>query len=143
MLDSWEARALYFSNLEESRVLGFEGNSVIVRQIHRAMGISDRGVVVEWDVTTLERGWRYSGQKILDESAATGRGVEVEEYARRWEITATEASSHLVLEARYAPGGRVPFFLVHWFQGAGIRQVLDELRSAAEFGVRVASGPGR
>ena len=142
MLDSWEAHALYFSNLEESSVLGFEGDSVIVRQIHRARGISDREVVVKWDVAPLERGWRYTWQKSPDQSAATGRRVEVEEYAGRWEITATETGSHLVLETRYAPGGRVPFFLVNWLQGAGIQHVLDELRSAAESDIQVASGPG-
>jgi hypothetical protein len=141
MLESWEAHALYFGNLRESAVLGFEGDSVIVRQLHQAAGISDREVVVEWNVTPLETGRRYSWHKSPDQSAATGRGVEAEDYEGSWEITSTETGSHLVLELRYAPGGRVPFFLVRWFQGSGIRQVLSELRSAAESEVQVASGP--
>ena len=141
ILESSEAQVHYFSSLGESTVLGTEGDSVIVRQLHRATGISDREVVVEWDVTPIERGRRYSWRKSPDQSAATGRGVEVEDYTGSWEITTTETGSHVVLETRYAPGGRVPFFLVRSFQGAGIRQTLDELRTAAESEFPGAPGP--
>jgi hypothetical protein len=141
IIESWEAQARHFSGLAESAVLGTEGGSVIVRQLHRATGISDREVVVEWDVTPFENGWRYSWRKSPDQSAATGRGVEVEDYAGSWEITTAGTGSHVVLETRYAPGGRVPFFLVRSFRGSGVRQVLDELRSAAESNIQVASGP--
>ncbi len=141
ILEDSEAQVRYFSNLGESTVLGTEGNSVIVRQLHQATGISDREVVVEWDVTPVEGGRRYTWRKSPDQSAATGRGVEVELYAGSWEITTTETGSHVVMETRYAPGGRVPFFLVRSFQGAGIRQTLDELRTAAESEAQLVSGP--
>jgi hypothetical protein len=141
LLESSEAQARYFSHLGESTVLGTKGDSVIVRQLHRATGISDREVVVEWDATPFEDGWRYSWRKSPDQSAATGRGVEVEDYEGSWELTPTETGSHIALETRYAPGGRVPFFLVRSFQGSGIQQVMRELRTAAESEVQVASGP--
>ncbi len=141
ILEDSEGQVRYFSNLGESTVLGTEGNSVIVRQIHQATGISDREVVVEWDITPVEGGRRYTWRKSPDQSAATGRGVEVEHYAGSWEITTTETGSHVVLETRYAPGGRVPFFLVRSFQGAGIRQTLDELRTAAESQARLDATP--
>jgi hypothetical protein len=141
VLEPLEAQALHFSSLEEATVLGVEGDTVMVRQLHRATGISDREVVVEWNSTPIESGWLYSWRKCPDQSAATGRGVEVERYEGSWEITATESGSHVVLETRWAPGGSVPFFLVHWFRGSGIRQVLSELSSAAESEVQVASGP--
>jgi hypothetical protein len=132
ILESPEEQQLYFSNLGESKVLGVEGDAVIVRQLHRATGISDREVVVEWNEMPVEDGRRYTWRKSADQSAITGRGVEVEYYEGSWEITPTATGSHVVMETRYAPGGRVPFFLVRSFKGPGIRQMLDELRSAAE-----------
>jgi hypothetical protein len=109
-----------------------------VRQVHTASGISDRAAVVEWTVTPVEGGARYAWSKSDDQSAIDGRGLEATECAGSWEVVEREGGARVVYEMRYAPGGSVPFFLMRWFQGAGIRGVLAEFRDSAELDVVAA-----
>jgi hypothetical protein len=47
----------------ESAVLYARGDVVLVRQIHLATSMTDREVVVEWQVERLEDGYRYRWRK--------------------------------------------------------------------------------
>jgi hypothetical protein len=122
----------YFGGLAESTVLPSDDGVTRVRQVHTASGISDRAAVVDWTVTEIEGGRRYSWTKAGDQSGIDGRGLEAIECAGSWDVLARGDDVRVVYEMRYAPGGNVPFFLMRWFQGAGIRGVLADFRDYAE-----------
>jgi len=131
LIRSWGDHHRYFSNLAESTVLGESNNVVSVRHVHRASGISDREVIVEWTTEKIPDGYRYHWRKSPDQSAATGTRVEVEVCSGYWEVTSDGSGSRVGYEVRYLPGGSVPSFLVRMFQSSGMRGVLADLRQAA------------
>jgi len=135
MLAEFDAHDDYFAGLAESTVLGADQGSVRVRQVHTASGISDRAAVVDWTVTEVEGGVRYAWNKSEDQSGIEGHGLEAIECAGSWEVVEDGDGTRVIYEMRYAPGGNVPFFLMRWFQGAGIRGVLADFRNSAELEV--------
>jgi hypothetical protein len=131
LIRNWGEHYRYFGNLAESTVLGASDDVVLVRHVHRASGISDREVIVEWTTEKIPDGYRYHWRKSPDQSAATGTRVEVEVCSGYWEVTRDGSGSRVGYEVRYLPGGSVPSFLVQMFQSSGMRGVLADLRKAA------------
>jgi hypothetical protein len=122
----------YFSNLGESTIVAERGDVLLVHQLHQASGMSDREIVVEWRVEPVHGGYKYHWQKSSDQSANSGKNVEVEVSTGYWEVVDEGNGAQLRYEVRYLPGGNIPAFLVRMFQSSGMRAVLVELRDTAE-----------
>jgi hypothetical protein len=130
LLGDVEGHEHIFSALAENTVLTDDGETRRVYQVQQARGISDRHVILEYKTELQPARWRYSWKKSSDQSELRSQAVEVEMADGFWEVAQTETGMHLSYELRYLPGGSVPAFLVAWFQGAGTRQVIRDLRQS-------------
>lgn len=119
-----------FRAVSESTVLSDDGRKRRVYQVQHAAGVTDRHVILEYTKEQLVNGWRFQWRKADDQSELRGDGVEVEVTEGEWVVTETETGMRLEYELRYLPGGKVPVFLVGWFQGMGTRQVIGDLRES-------------
>ncbi len=132
LLAAWGDQARYFGNVAESTVLESTANRMLVRQVHRASGISDREVVMECVTETVAGGRRYRWNKAPDQSRASGQRVEVAVHEGYWQVAPAADGSIVEYHMRYLPGGSVPSFLVSMFLSSGMQDVLTDLRRAAE-----------
>ncbi len=121
--------AAIFGSLAAAESLGRRGRKEWVRQVHKASGAPDREVVVVFETHKTPEGLRYTWRKADDQSKRAGVGVEPTLSEGYWQIVDKKGRTQLTYEVRYLAGGRVPAFLVRWFQGSGIRAVLHELRT--------------
>ena len=120
--------AAVFESLAEAESLGRSGAKEWVRQVHKASGASNREVVVVFETHTTPDGLRFAWRKADDQSKRAGKGVEPALSEGYWQVADRKGRTQLTYEVRYLAGGSVPAFLVRWFQGAGMRAVLDDLR---------------
>ncbi len=132
LLRDVQGQGRIFSGLEESVLVEKRDDSVLVRQVQQAKGMADREVILEWHVEPIAHGYRYRFAKARDQSALSGKRVEVAQNAGYWEVSSDGDGSRLVYELRYLPGGDVSPFLVHMFQSSAVNGVMSELRAAAE-----------
>jgi hypothetical protein len=121
--------ARIFSSLAKAESLGSSGGKEWVRQVHTASGASDREVVVVFETLPTAGGHRHTWRKAEDQSKRTGVGVEPALSEGYWQVVDKNGRTQLTYEVRYLAGGRVPAFLVRWFQSSGMRGVLDDLRA--------------
>ncbi len=131
ILDDLEGHSDVFSSLGASPVLERAGNTALQRQVHVAPGISDREVVVRWDMSGGPDAKRFAWD-IADQQ----QGIDPDHVAPlihqgAWEVRSAGTGAVVTYDLRYSPGGSVPYFLVRWFQGAGVRGVLESLHSAS------------
>lgn len=131
LLAAWGDQARYFSNIAESTVLEQEPDRMLVRQVHRASGISDREVIIECVTEAIPGGRRYRWRKAADQSKSSGRNVEVAVHEGYWEVTGSGDDTVVEYHMRYLPGGSVPSFLVSMFLSSGMEGVLTDLKRAA------------
>lgn len=134
LLNQWGRHHRYFSSLADSEIVDNQGGVVTVRQVHRARGMSDREVVVNWSRSSIAQGMRYKWNKATDQSALSGDNVEVAVHDGKWEVTESGEGARVVYESYYLPGGSIPGFLVRWFQSDGVIDVLEQFREVAEAG---------
>lgn len=128
-----EDHDLFFSSVEESDVLGpAPGGKTLVYQKHVASGISDREIMLVYTTEDIAGGKRYSWTKAPDQSKLKGEGVPAVMDTGKWEISSSGNGSRVIYELRYDAGGSVPGFVVRWFQGAGTRALVGELRAWAD-----------
>lgn len=132
LLGRWAGYDEIFRNVGQSEVVGHVGGLDLVRQVHVARGIEEREVYVLYESHPVEGGMRYTWRKADDQSAVAPGRVEVAIHDGYWEVVTLPGGSRVEYLARYHPGGRIPFFLVRWFQAAGVHGVLEDLRRAAE-----------
>ena len=118
-----------FDSLAESESLGHRGGIERVRQVHKASGASNREVIVDVTTHDVPGGKRFSWTKSADQTGHTSGGVEPDMSDGFWEVRAQAGGSLLIYESRYLAGGSVPPFLIRWFQGAGIKAVIGDLRT--------------
>ncbi|MCB9778936.1 MAG: hypothetical protein H6742_10265 [Alphaproteobacteria bacterium] len=132
-MGDWNKHGELFGSVASSKVLGsLQGGKGKVMQVHQASGISDREVVMDVDREDIPGGIRITHSKSADQSALSGERVEVGRDDGLWEIVSTADGGCTVLyELRYDPAGKVPGFMVKWFQGSGFKTMLDELKAKA------------
>jgi hypothetical protein len=122
---------LYFSNISKCEPVS--GHPTWTWQLHETAGISPREVVLEMGEEDIAGGKRFTWTKAGDQSTNSGAGVEIALNTGMWEITDNgSGGAKVVYELRYLPGGKVPGFMVRWFQGAGMQSFIGELRTYAE-----------
>lgn len=122
----------YFATVAECDVLGpAPGGGELVRQVHEATGMSDREATLLFTQSPIAGGKRY-GWALAAQQRPTER-VPVKLDTGFWEISDNgKGGARVVYELRYDPGGSVPGFLVRWFQGSGVKQLVGELRAWVE-----------
>lgn len=132
-MNDWDRHDQLFGSVAESSVLGtLQDGKGKVLQVHQASGISDREVVMDVDRQAIDGGFRYTHTKSADQSAASGERVEVGRDDGLWEVKSTASGGCTVLyELRYDPAGKVPGFMVKWFQGSGFKTMLEELKTSS------------
>jgi len=141
LLARWEDQEQHFGNVIESTVLDRQGDQILVRQIFRARGIADREVIMECFSEEIPGGRRYHWHKARDQSRSTGQNTEVELHEGSWEVVRGEHDTVVTYRMRHLPGGSVPSFLVSMFLSSGMRDVLADLRRAAEASHVAAQDP--
>ena len=132
LLTDVEAQSRIFSGLTESVLIEKRDDYALVRQVQQARGMADREVILEWRIEPIPHGYRYQFQKARDQSALTGKRVEVAQNAGYWQVVSDRDGTQLVYELRYLPGGDLSPFLVHMFQASAVNEAMSELRGAAE-----------
>jgi hypothetical protein len=131
-LDDVERQEHVFSNVDESELISTYGDHLVVRQVHVARGIRDREVIIDWVREPAPSGVRYRWRKASDQSTITPGRVEVAVHSGSWEVSETNKGTRVQYTALYHPGGSVPRLLVRWFQGSGVRGVLEDLHEASK-----------
>ena len=123
---------LVFSTIDQSSIVGPDPTGgELVYQSYRKTIFFRREVVLAIFSEPIPGGRRLLWVKADDQSALSGEHTEIDQVQNRWEVTGTADSCHLVLEMSFAPGGKIPGFLIDWFQGAGIKEQIADLRSYA------------
>ena len=122
----------YLSGVSASDSVASPPGIIRVLQVHVFTGVTDRAAFMDYTVTDIPGGKRYAFQKAADQTALPERFVQIAQNTGKWEVTETSSGSRLVFEHAYDAGGYLPGFLVRWFQGAGTRQVLTEIKAFAE-----------
>lgn len=117
---------VFLSSVAVSRALP-DGRIV---QVHKASGIADREVTLDFTETAVDGdgvrvGWtRSTKQEPIEEDRVAP--VVNEGY---WEVHSLgEGQVKVVYSLRYSPGGRVPGWVVRAFQKDGIADILEEMR---------------
>lgn len=120
---------VYLSSVKESTVLP-DGR---VLQVHRASGIDDRQVTLDFTTRRFDDGgvkvsWTRSAAQ---EPLGTGR-VDCPRDDGAWEVHPDgQGGSKVTYTLRYDPGGKVPLWLVRAFQKGGMADLVEEMRKAA------------
>ena len=117
---------VFFSSVVVSRALA-DGRIV---QVHRASGISDREVTLDFSETAVGEGGVRVGWTKSEKQEPVGEGrVEVVINEGYWEVHAAGAGKvKVIYSLRYDPGGRVPSWVVRAFQKNGIADIVEEMR---------------
>jgi hypothetical protein len=122
----------YFPNIKQSEGVGTRAGGDLVWQLQEVPGASDREVVIIMRREQSDGLIRHSWARVPGEEGLKGVGVHVAVNRGLWELSDNgSGGTKLVYEVRYMPGGKVPGFLVRWFQGDGVREFVGSLKGYA------------
>lgn len=122
----------YFSGLASCEPAPTINGENRVLQIHRYNGLTARAAFIEFERKQIPNGNRYAYTKSADQTNLKKEFVEINTHTGHWDVIRRKVGSRLIFESRYAAGGAVPNFLIRWFQGAGTRKVVADLKKYAE-----------
>ena len=103
-----------------------------VLQIHKYTGLTARAAFIEFQQQEIPNGKRYTYTKSKDQTKLKKEFVEIKTHTGHWDVIRRKLGSRLIFESRYSAGGAVPNFLIRWFQGAGTRKVVADLKKYVE-----------
>ena len=128
----WEDHDLPFATVLSSDVVRTSGPVAWVRQVHAVKGVSDREGVLRMERTAIDGGHRY-GWTLDTTPTEVGDGrVPIGFDDGFWEFTAhPDGGVAAIHQLAYDPGGRVPGFLVRWFQTSGLATIVEEMEAWA------------
>lgn len=127
----WELHDDFFGTVKQSRIVKTVGDKALVHQLHFLRGISQREVLMWGQAADVDGGKRFSWKAATDEPLTLGDGnVQTARHEGYWHLTpatggGTNAKYHLI----YGPGGKVPGFLIRWFQTSGLVTTTTDLHS--------------
>jgi len=118
-----------FGAVTVSDVQGQEGEYTRVRQVHVAKGIKPREAILMFKKETVTGGYKYSWVMNENQPAASP-GHVLSSYDDGHFIFTNNPSGGVKVEYHllYSPSGRVPKFVVNWFQTDGVVDVMRDLR---------------
>ncbi len=126
----WDHHDRFFSSVSVSEILEEDGDRLRVRQIHVARGISDREVIIDATRAPLdEGGFRYAWTLASDQVEG-GDLIVPARNDGHWEVRPhPEGGVAVVHQLAYDPAGRVPGFVVRWFQTSGLAEIVTDLHT--------------
>jgi hypothetical protein len=128
-LDAPERYVRIWANVLESRVIGRQGGMLQVRQRHDLPAFADREVVVDWRVSTIPGGRRYTWTTSTVDWDPSPDAERCVRYEARWDVTALPGGgARVVHETRYA-SGTLPAWLVRPFLGRELTRAVAALRA--------------
>jgi len=132
LLTNVDAHDTYFSAVGACDCEPAEGVS-LCHQRNVASGIDDREIDLLMSRTvsgeTIYHGWRPAPTQ---RGAADGN-VQAVKSEGKWGVTPNPAGgSWVTYELYYNPGGSVPSWVIRWFQGSGIADLVGEMRAVAK-----------
>jgi hypothetical protein len=102
-----------------------------VRQVHTAMGIPEREIIMRVGSEATATGMRFHWAKDESEAGLKGDMVRVGHNTGSWELSPAGAGTRVVYTIRYDPGGMLPSYLVRMLQNVGVERVIDDLHRHA------------
>ena len=133
--DDWEHHDEIFSTVADSKVLRVDGARSLLHQRHQSSGISDREAKLWATRAPVDGGgFRYSWTLAKDEALTPASGNVAAAFDDGHWIVRPRAAGGVTAEHKlvYDPGGRVPGFLVRWFQTSGLAATVTEARAACK-----------
>jgi len=129
----WGDHDVPFSTVLSSEVVGAVGGEALVRQVHAVKGVADRECLLQMKRTLLpEGGARFSWTLAAGPQEVADGRVAVAFDDGMWEVTPhAEGGVSAIHQLAYDPGGRVPGFLVRWFQTAGLADIVEQMEAWA------------
>ncbi len=130
--EDWAHHADMFGTVARSEVRRTDGDRSLVFQRHSTSGISDREVLLWMQKTTVDGYERYGWTKATDESfTAASDSVECKKSTGYWQVKASpKGGVEVINHLAYDPGGRVPGFMVRWFQTSGLEATVTDAKKA-------------
>jgi hypothetical protein len=119
-----------FGAVTVSDVLGQEGEYTRVYQVHVAKGIKPRQAILKFKRETVPGGYKYAW--VMDETQPEPKaGHVMSAYDDGHFIVTNNPSGGVKVEYHllYSPSGRIPKFVVNWFQTDGVMTVMLDLRT--------------
>jgi hypothetical protein len=119
-----------FGSVSVSDVVGTEGEYTRVHQVHNAKGIKPREAMLMFKKEVVSGGYKYSW--VMDENQpAPTAGHVTSSYDDGHFVFTNNPSGGVKVEYHllYSPSGRVPKFVVNWFQTDGVVDVMRDLRA--------------
>ncbi len=115
----------FLSSVTESRKLA-DGR---IHQVHKASGISDREITLDFTNTTLSDGIKVSWTASAKQEPVDEDNVRCAVDDGYWEVhDLGNGKSKVIYGLRYNAGGKVPEWLVRSFQKSGVGDLLEEMR---------------
>ncbi len=105
-----------------------------IHQLHKASGISDREITLDFKNETLPSGdFKTSWTRAAKQEPIGEDSVQVPIDDGYWQVHDNGNGTSIVIYGlRYSAGGRVPSFLVRSFQKGGIADLVEEMREQVE-----------
>lgn len=133
-LDNCQDHDDIWSTVSQSDLLRTEADgSTVCKQTHSASGISDRELIVIVRHTAFQGGDRYTIDKVSDPFEVQKGNVEAVRNEGVWTaLPDTSGGLRVTYELAYDPGGKVPGFIVRWFQVSGLNDIVKEMRDGLQ-----------
>jgi len=130
VLSKWGIHDQIFSAVKVSDVIGQEGEYDLVRQVHTAKGIKPREAILKYKRQIVNGGYKYAWFMHENQPPASP-GKVVSTYDDGHFIVTHNPSGGVKVEYHllYSPSGKIPKFVVNWFQTDGVMTVMKDLRT--------------
>jgi len=129
-LADWGGHDKYWSGVVESTVKRSSGGKTLVYQIHRNKGTNDREILLWMSKKNTDGGGiKYSWGEAKGEALEIKKGnVQAARSDGSWEGKPhPDGGVQVTYQLAYDPGGKVPDFMVRWFQIGGLTNIVTEL----------------
>lgn len=129
VMRAWDDQEACSRSVQASDVLSTVDDTTYVRQVHVTSGISDRHIVLAATREALDCGGsRHAWTKADRPLEVPGGDVEAARSDGSWQACPAEGGGvDVVYQLAYDPAGRVPGFLVRWFQTSGLAAIVTDL----------------
>jgi len=132
LLSNVDAHDTYFSAVGACDCAPADGGS-LCHQRNVASGIDDREIDLFMSRAVSGEITYHAWTPAPTQSGAADGNVQAVKSEGKWGITANPAGgSWVTYELYYNPGGSVPSWVIRWFQGAGIADLVGEMREVAQ-----------
>jgi len=121
-----------WSTVPVCEVVRTEGGRTLTHQVHQSNGISDRELMLWLETVEVEGGYRHQWTRAVDEplEPAKGNVAAARDDGYCEGVAHPDGGTQVNYQLSYDPGGKVPGFLVRWFQTSGLAGIMEDLRTS-------------